>query len=133
GHTARCALLFGIRVPIGRPLPGIARHLMQPEAVGRIGANRGRRPVPRVVLPGKVAVPKVRLAIARRLRLVTPDELRALETAACRALPLGLVWQRLTSPGGIGLGVLAGHVDDRMISDSLPPTRARRPCPPLLH
>ena len=132
-HEAPAATVLG--VPVGGPFPDVARHLVQPEAVGRIRAHGDRRAVARVVAPGEVAMPEVRQAVAGSLRLVAPDERRAVEAAASRALPLGLGRQRLAGPGGVGLGVLAGDVHDRVVADRLPwaPARAGRPRPPLLH
>ncbi len=129
------------RVPVGRPLPDVPRHVVQAEAVGGERTHGQRRPRARLGAPRKVAVPEVREPLARRLRLVAPGVDGAVEAAARRVLPLGLGGQVLAGPGGEGGGVLVGDVHHRVVVEPLErrprtervlPRCARRPRPPLV-
>ena len=56
---------------------------------------------------------------AARGELVAPGELAAVEAAAGGELPLGLGRERLARPLGVGLGVLVGDLDDRVVLAAL--------------
>ena len=131
----------GPTIPVGRPLPDVAGHVVEAVAVRRERADGRRRAVAVVGAPREVAVPVVREPLARRLGLVAPDVGRAVETAARRPLPLRLGRQRLAGPRGVGLGVLVRDVDDGLVlapreRAARPvrrgPVRTGRPRPPLV-
>ena len=85
-HAARLDLVLRVTVgvPVGRPLPDVAGHVVEVEAVGREGADRRCRAVALLGAP-EIAVPVVRQPRAGELGLVTPDVGRAVEPAARRA------------------------------------------------
>src|SRR5258708_2320361 len=106
-----------LRIPIGRPFPDIADHVMQPVAVGR-ECGDGRRalePVGREVLVREITLPGVRHMLATRHLLVAPGEFCAVTSAACSEFPLSLGRQFLPGPFGIGFGVPISDVHHRMV------------------
>ena len=129
--------------PVRRPLPHVARHLVEPIAVRR-ERTHGRRAVESVrlhVLPRELALPGVahRLPVGRVV--VSPGVLRAFEPAARRELPLGFRRQLLAGPLRVCLDVLPGHVHDGMLRHALevavrplrtPPVRALHVRPPVV-
>src|SRR3954453_6292920 len=125
GILRRAARRAGVlRVPAGPPvvgpLPHVAGHVEQPEPVGREAAH-GCGP-PEAALagapPGEVRpVPGVGLQLPAGPGLVSPGVRRAVEAAARGVLPLGLGRQGGAGPGGVGRGVLVGHVHHRMVKE----------------
>src|SRR5215472_3124497 len=70
-------------VPVRRPLPDVADHVVQAVAVGRERADR-RGPLVAVVLRvlnGELALPGVGHPAAVRIELISPGELGAVEPA----------------------------------------------------
>ena len=137
----RVGLVLG-RVPVGRPFPDVADHVVDAVAVGRERAHR-RRPRPAVgaqVLVRKVALPGVGHMPAVRRELVAPGEVRAVQSAARGEFPFRFGRQFLAGPLGVGLGVLERHLHDGMIVQSAdmaafavgpPPRGAEGEAPPL--
>src|SRR5215475_2650366 len=118
------------RPPVGGPFPHVADHVVGAVAVRRKRHHR-RRALMAVgckVFMRENALPGVRHASAARRELIAPGELRAIEAAARRELPLGLARQLLTGPFGIGLGIAISDVNDRMVLE--PADRAARPIRP---
>src|SRR6185295_4917981 len=115
----RIGLMLG-RVPIGRPFPDIADHVVEAIAVRRKRRHR-RCPliaVGRQILVRKLALPGVgHLAPAGR-EVFAPGELGTVETAACREFPLGLGGQLLARPLGISLGVFESDMHYRVLVQS---------------
>jgi len=123
-HTA--SVPRSLSVPLGgevvaRPLPDVAGHVEQAVPVGREAADGGRAALVRrlEVLPGELTLPGVRHHLPPRERVVAPGENRA-----------------------VGVGVLGGHVGDRVPVEAahraarpawMAPVRARRVPPPLRH
>src|SRR5262245_6072072 len=141
GHTAGRVGIFGkpLGVPVRRPLPHVPGHVEEAEAVGRVRADGARRPVARLRSPREVAVPVVR-ELLPVLRTLAPREGRALEASPGGKLPLRLGGKLLPGPARIGLRVLEGNVDDRVVlatgnrrawSVGVPPACTRCPRPPL--
>src|SRR5215211_804720 len=86
----RVALVL-LRVPVGRPFPDIADHVVDAMTVRRERGDWGG-PLEAVavrVLPRKLALPGVGHVPAVRRQLVAPCVVRALEAAARRKLPFG--------------------------------------------
>jgi hypothetical protein len=113
-------------IPVGRPFPDVADHVVNSIAVRRERRHRRRAliAVEGQVLARERALPGVRhLPIARR-ELIAPCELGAVEAAAGGELPFGFGGQFLAGPFGIGHGILVGDVDDGMIVE--PADRASR-------
>src|SRR6202171_5134988 len=106
-----------LRVPIGRPFPDIADHVVQAEAVGRERSD-GRRALEAVgseVLVREITLPGVRHVLATRRLLIAPGEFRAVKSAACGEFPFGLGRQFLAGPARKGERVGIGDVHDWMI------------------
>src|SRR5215204_4571329 len=92
-------------VPVARPFPDVASHVIEAVSVAWVGADGGGRPVARVGSPGEAAVPVVGEALVVCLGLVAPGVGDGFEAATGGQLPLGLGRQRLTGPGGVCLRV----------------------------
>src|SRR6266404_8819176 len=103
-----CVGLVLCRIPVGRPFPDIADHVVNAIAVGREGAHRrgARVAIGPVILQREVALPGVGHMLAARCEFITPGELRTFEATARGEFPLCLRWQLLAGPRGIGLGIL---------------------------
>ena len=145
GHAARLVGVPGWpRVPVGRPLPDVAGHVVEAEAVGREGADRRRRRrSPSSGPPGEVAVPVVRQPLPGRARARRPRcrsrrparrarraPTRPRSAAPCRprSRTPRRPRRRRARPGGP-----RGPRCDAAGPVRVPPPRARRPRPPLAH
>ena len=115
-RAARGRRVARVGEEVAGPLPHVAGHVVEAEAVGRERAHRRRAEVAvgRRVLPRELALPGVRHPAPAGRLLVAPGEALAVQPAARRALPLGLGRQRLARPGRVGRGVLVGDLRDRM-------------------
>ena len=94
-------------IPVRRPLPHVADHVVEPVAVGRECARPATsvRSRPAQVLPRKLALPRVgHLALVAE-ELVAPRIRGAVQSAARGELPLRLRRQRLAFPAGERLGI----------------------------
>ena len=144
-HTA--SVPRSLSVPLGgevvaRPLPDVAGHVEQAVAVGREALHRGRA-LPAVrhqVLPGELALPGVGHHGAAGSEVAAPGEDGAVQAAAGGELPFRFAGQLLAGPGRVGLGVLGGHMRDRVVAQPLdaaaraawpPPLGTRHVTPPL--
>src|SRR5260370_24298687 len=128
--------------PIGGPFPDISRHIEQPVAICREGADR-RGPLETVgteVLPGEFALPGVCHLAAYRGELLAPGKFGAVQPAARREFPLGLGRQDFARPVGVSLCVLKCDLHDGMIqlrgnraslAFRMAPISARLPFPPI--
>src|SRR6476619_2987444 len=103
--------------PVRRPLPDVAAHVEQAVSVRREASNRRGtfEAVAEEVLPGKLALPRVRHRGAAREVFISPCEHGAVESAACRVLPLCFRRELLVGPRGIRLGVFVRDVYDRVL------------------
>src|SRR6266478_7034080 len=131
-----------LRIPIGRPFPDIADHVVQAVAVGwkRGDGRRAFEAVGRKILKREITLPGVRHMLAARKLLVTPGEIRAIKPTARGKFPFGLGRQFLAGPFGIGFDVPIGDVDNRMVVEpadiaartvGTPPVGAEFECPPF--
>ena len=128
--------------PIGRPLPHIADHVVEPVAVWRERFD-GRGALVAIglqVLVREGALPGIRHLAAVRCEFAAPGKLGTVETAARRDLPFRFGRQFLAGPSGVGLGVAIRDMHDGMIMQSgdraaravgAPPIRAELELPPL--
>ena len=118
-HAAGLGRVGGVpgRIPVGRPFPDIADHVVHAVAVGREGAHRrgAGEAVGHFVVAREVALPGVGHVLAGGREFLAPGELCAVEAAARGKFPLGLGRQLLAGPFGIGLGVLVGDLHHRMV------------------
>src|SRR3954466_9390673 len=94
GAATRLARVVGVSraVPVGRPFPDVADHVIQTVAVGRIRAY-GRRAFPAVnetILMRKLSLPPVGHRSPVRHQLLTPGISCPVEATARRILPLRL-------------------------------------------
>src|SRR5262245_7288779 len=81
-------------IPIGRPFPDIAGHIVKTVTVGREGADR-RGPFMAVlqqILDRKISLPSVGHVLSIQRKGIAPHELRFLQAAPCGELPLSLRW-----------------------------------------
>src|SRR5262249_44227973 len=92
-------------VPVARPLPDVADHVLEAVAIGREGIDRGPalETILEQVLPGELPLPGIRHVPAAGGELLAPGIFRAVQAAAGSVLPLGLGGQDLASPAGIPL------------------------------
>src|SRR6476659_5496649 len=82
------------RVPVGRPLPDVADHVVQPVTVRRECGDR-RRALEAVrlgVLEWKLTLPGIGHVTAFRRELFAPRKLGAIEPAARRKFPFCFGW-----------------------------------------
>ena len=88
------------RIPVGRPFPDVADHVVQPVAVWRECTDRrgALEAIGIGILARELSLPGVGHVTAVRRQLVAPCELGAVEAAARRKLPFGF-----------GREFLAGH------------------------
>ena len=112
--------------PVGAPLPHVAGHVVQTEAVRweRVDRRRAGVPVGRRVVARERALEDVHPVFAIGFEVVAPRVHRRRATATRGVLPLGLRGQPSAGPPAVRLGVVPRDVDDRMIA---PGRRARNP------
>src|SRR5215472_13208313 len=128
-------------IPVARPLPDIADHVVEAVAVRLEAADR-RGPYVAVlvrVVDGEDALPGVRDRLARAIERARPIVL-AVATAARGEFPLRLGRELAPAPARVGERILVGDVYDGMIvlarnrtagTCRLTPIRARDVLPPL--
>src|SRR6516225_7293293 len=128
-------------IPIARPLPDIADHIVEAVAVRLEAADR-RGPYVAVlvgVVDGEDALPGVGDRLALGIEGARPIVL-AVATAARGEFPLRLGRERTPAPARIGERILVGDMHDGMIvlardraagTSRLPPIGARDVLPPL--
>src|SRR4029077_2099640 len=138
-----CGLGWMLRlIPVGRPLPDIADHVVKPVAVRWIGPNRRRSLVSVAggTLPGELSLPRVRHVAIARKKLITPRVIGAVEAAARGKFPLSFGGERLAFPyckrfcvaeRHMNDGVLIETVDRSAWSTRMAPVGAARPVPPV--
>ena len=137
-----CVGLVLWRIPVGRPLPHVADHVV--DAVAVRWERRHRRgsfvAVERKILVRKTALPGVGHVLAAGRELVTPRKLGAVKTATRGELPFRFRRQLLSDPPGIGFGIAVRDVNHGVIIESADrgtrpigpaPVRAELECPPL--
>jgi hypothetical protein len=117
----RCIGLVLQRIPIGRPFPDIADHVMEAVAVGReCGDGRCALEAVRTkILARKFTLPGVRHIFSAGHELIAPGKLGAVETAARGKFPFGLGGQVLAGPFGVSRRVRERHMHNRMIVEPL--------------
>src|SRR5712691_11488735 len=105
------------RVPVGRPLPDVADHVVQTVTVRRERGDRRRafEAVGIGVLAGKFALPGIGHVTAMRRELIAPRELGAVEPAARCKFPFRFGWQILANPFRVGERIAESHMHDWMI------------------
>src|SRR4029077_61112 len=116
-----------LRIPVARPLPDIADHVVEAVAVGR-ERGYGRSALEAVfieILTREFTLPGIRHVLATRRELVAPRKLGALDPATGAECALRLGRKLLAGPFRIGLRVAVRYVYDRMIVE--PTDRAARP------
>src|SRR5690242_8715622 len=101
---------------VGAPFPHVSGRVVQAMSVrwkGIHGRGADEAVVAGVAL-GERALEDVHAVLAVRGQLVTPGEPRAVQSAACGVLPLGLVRQSAPGPPAVGVRVQPRDVDDGM-------------------
>ena len=114
------AMVLGVE-PVGAPLPRVASHGVEIEAVGWEGIDGAGAGVAVVagVFTGKLALPYVAAMLAVRAKLVAPGVELLDEAAACGVLPLGFGGETLAGPVAVRLGVVPGDVNDRVVASGV--------------
>src|SRR6266508_2825498 len=137
----RCLARVTRAIPIARPLPDIADHVVEAIAVRLEAADR-RGPGVTVfvrIVDGEDALPAVGDRLALGVEGARPVVL-ALATAARSEFPLRLGRELTPAPARIGEGILVGDMHDRIIvlardraagAGRLTPIGARHVLPPL--
>src|SRR5262249_15241511 len=130
------------RIPVGRPFPHIADHVVDAVAVWREGGDRRGAlvTVEFQILARKGPLPGVCHLPAAWCELVAPGKLGTVAPAAGGKLPLGFGWQVLPRPFRVSQGVAIGDVNHGMIVETAeraarsvgpPPVGAKLERPPL--
>src|SRR5258706_4415155 len=104
-----------LRIPVGRPFPDVADHVVEAVAVGR-ERGYGRSALEAVfikVLTREFTLPGVRHVLAARRELVAPRKLGALDPATGGEFPLRLGGEFLSGPFRISLRVTERYVYHR--------------------
>src|SRR6266480_3286569 len=117
-------------VPVRRPFPHIASHVIQTITIRREGAH-GRRPLIAIshqVLPGKFSLPGVGHHLATRSEFIPPGIHGTLYSPACSTFPLRLGRQLFACPCRIRQDIFIGDMHHRMVS---PPFQGT-PWPPRI-
>src|SRR5882724_12757030 len=140
--SLRCIRLMLWRIPVGRPFPGVADHVVEAVPVWRECTDRrgALEAVGIDVLPWKLTLPGICHVTAMRREFIAPRKLGAVEPAARCKFPFRFGWQILASPFRVGERIAEGHMHDWMIvqptdvasgSVGMPPVRAPGEGPPL--
>src|SRR5436309_9866066 len=110
-----------LRIPISRPLPDIADHVVQAVAVSWECGDRGcaLEAVRAKILAREFALPGIRHMLALRHELIAPGKLGAVKPTACGEFPFGLGRQVLAGPFGVSERVDERHMHDRMIVEPI--------------
>src|SRR6266566_8510080 len=114
-------------VPVRRPFPYIASHIIQPIAIRWEGAH-GRRPfivIFHQVLPGKLSLPGIGHQLATRSKFIPPGIGGTLYSPARSTFPLRLGRQLFPCPCRVRQGIFIGDMHYRMV----PPALQCTPCP----
>src|SRR4029079_18674251 len=108
-------------IPVGRPLPDVADHVVESVAVRGKSADRRRTfvSVACEVLPGELTLPRVSHMTVARQECVAPGVSCSLEPTSCGEFPLSLSRQRLAFPRSKSLCVTECDVHDRVLLSSL--------------
>ena len=103
--------------PVRAPLPHVAGHVVQPVAIGRERADRGRsgKAVGTVVLIGEPALEYVHHVLAVGLELGPPGKALLDETTARGVLPFRLARKPRPRPRAERERVVERDVDHRMV------------------
>jgi hypothetical protein len=111
------------QVPISGPFPDVADHIMDAVAVRREGRDRRRafKAVLGLVLPRKWSLPSIGHMPPAGRKFIAPGERGAVQSSPRGKLPFGFCRQILAGPFGIGLRILVGHVNDRVIVEPADP------------
>ncbi len=116
--TGFTALLVGARVPVGDPLEGVARHVVEPELIRRA---RAHRPHPTglgfLALLEQAAAPALLALDDRQLagRLLVAPRIEAPVRTARGLLPLSLGRQALALRSAVGLSVEPADAVDGLL------------------
>src|SRR5206468_11876662 len=94
GSAARLCDLAVLLIPVRRPLPNVAGHVVKPVAVRGKTAHRrdAFESVGLKVLPGKFSLPTVRHIFACGGKFIAPGKFSSRQSASRGELPLGFGW-----------------------------------------
>jgi hypothetical protein len=113
-------MIFSVE-PVRAPLPGVAGHRVEIEAVGRKGIDRAGSTVAVVsgVLAGKLTLPYIAAMLSVGTQFVSPGVEFLDQAAAGSVLPLGLGGEPLSAPVAECLGVVPGDVNDGIVASAI--------------
>ena len=137
----RIGLMFW-RIPVGRPFPDVADHVVQSVRVRReCGYRRSAfEAVGLGVLTRKFTLPGVGHVTAVRREFIAPGKFRVFKAAARCKFPFSFGWQFLAGPLCVGERIVERHMHHRMVVETadvasgpigMPPVRALGKRPPL--
>ena len=103
-------------IPVRRPFPDIAGHVIESVAVrGKAPDRRGAfKAVFFQILPGEFTLPRIGHVFPVGRQCITPYELRSRQPASSRKLPLRLRRQLFADPLGVCFHVLIRDMDNGM-------------------
>ena len=104
-------------VPVRRPLPHVARQIIETIAI-RWKCTHWGRPLEFIkfqVLPGELALPSVGHPLPAGSKLISPNELRTVKSAAGGKLPFGFGRQLFPRPLDIGFRVFVRDMHYRVV------------------
>src|SRR5262249_10492646 len=104
-------------VPVGRPLPHVAGHVVEPVAVGREGPDRrrAREAIVRGLVIREVSRERFRRVAPAWTEVVTPRVALPFQSPARAVLPFRLRGQALARPLRVRFRVVPRHLDDRVV------------------
>lgn len=103
--------------PVRAPLPEVAGHVVEPEAVGPVGVGRcgAAKAVLGGVPGGKMSLPDVATVPTTGGELVAPRVTASYRSPSGRVLPFDLCGQPQPRPVAVGGSVVPGHLHHRML------------------
>ena len=122
GFASRCAVEGQVE-PVLAPLPDVAGHVVQPEAIGweRVDRCRGDIAVGAGVGVREVPLEHVHPVLTARLEIVAPRERAPDPPAARGALPLGLGGQARAGPPAVRDRIAPRDMHDRVVASAVDP------------
>src|SRR6185503_3876514 len=129
-------------IPVRRPFPDVADHVVEAVAVGIVGTDRRRAlvAVARGIAPREFTLPRVGHVPIVGKEFVAPCVVHTIKSATRGKFPLGFGWQRFPFPLRKRLGIRERDVHDGMVvsrvdrtagSLRMTPLRATHELPPV--
>src|SRR5262245_34318235 len=131
-----------VLIPVRRPFPDVADHVVEAVAIGIVGTDRRRTfvAVGRRIAPREFTLPRVGHVPIVGEELVAPCVVDTVESTTRGKFPLGFCWQLFTVPLRKRFSVRERDVHDRMVlsavdrgagSLGMTPLRVAHELPPI--